>query len=1113
MDALATTLAALGLSQYLDAFRTADISLDVLHLLSEEDLKELGLSLGHRRKLLGAIERGLDEIAGAQRTTAPDGRIVGNNEAAVLRQISVLFCDIVNSTELTQRLDPELMADLLRKFSDTATVAITGMEGHIDRFVGDGVVAFFGYPLATEDAAERAVRAGLSLLAQIKAIGVPGTMETLSLRVAVGSGTVFFSGSTIQHGGVREPVISGEVLNLTSRLQSIAPVNGLVVSAETRILLRDLFELQNLGRFDLKGIGAPIVAWQVVREQSGGTRFEISQGGNVSPIAGREAEIALLQERWRSACQSEGQAVLISGEAGMGKSRIIQEIRRTVETGAPCFILRYQCSPFRRNTPFYPIAAQLQHASGIEDGDSVLVRAQKLQLLAALAGPCTDADMKVLEALLFNNAVPSDAIKDAVADEFKHEVARVFRSQLRGLAASRPVLMLVEDAHWMDPTTVEVLSDLLMDIHSLPVLVLVTMRPEFKPSWANITHVATLTLNNLSRRHAQEIIDRVAGRKLPNQLVDLIIANTDGIPLFVEELTKTVLEMGIVQERNGEFELTSQRTALTIPITLQDSLLARLDRHPAIKELAQVAAVIGREFTFDHLAALASSTGEALQAGIQELVRAELVYQRGAARRGTFVFKHALIQEAAYRTLISGRRQGLHARLAQFLIELSPEIGDTQPELIAHHFTEAGQADRAIQFWLRAGRQAARRSANEEAIGHLRQGLQCVPQLTDAGAQLAAELALQAEIGVPLIATRGYAAPDTVSAWERTRALAEKLGQEEDLLRATYGLWASQASVGETRKALQLSNRIVEAGDRRQDNGIRIVGMRVRGLTLHVMGMLERAKTDLRAATEIYEPNRHAQLGLQFGQNPRLAADAVLASVLWSQGYPASAADISEKTIEAAREFGHANTLAYALAYGACLVAMMRSDAEATLRLANQLISVARDSRLNLWETYGLAYKGWALYQMNSKDSEATQLFELARNGFQRAGSALYQPLFDAMIAIGTAPELDRIQRVHEAVMEAERREEVWCLPELLRQEAQLWRLNEDPVQANELLRRALEIAQKYQLRSLELRVVCDIVESDPEFDPHVLPQILQGFPEQEANADCRRAHALLMRA
>ncbi len=564
--------------------------------------------------------------------------------------------------------------------------------------------------------------------------------------------------------------------------------------------------------------------------------------------------------------------------------------------------------------------------------------------------------------------------------------------QLLGLASKQPVLLLVEDVHWIDPTTHELMSNTIVQLQRSAVLVLMTYRPEFHPEWANLSHVTTLALSGLPRRQAAALIEHVAGSKhLPVEVVEQILSKTDGIPLFIEELAKAIMELGILREEQGRFELAGPTTTFSIPDTLHNSLLARIERHPSIKELAQIGAVIGREFAFAHLSALASVKGEALDAAIRELLRAELVHERGPSR-STYVFKHALIQDAAYSTLVLARRQQLHAKCAEILQELSPEIGELQPELLAHHYTEAGKGELAAQFWLRAARRAAERSANLEAIAHARQGIRATAGIENPERRAELELALQLELGVPLIATEGYAAPDTSAAWERARTLAEQRGEQRQLVRALYGLWAMRCSIGETRVALGISDQLVEAGRQLADDGVEIVGHRVRGLTLHTLGDQDRGRQELETALTMYDADRHAGLGFQFGQDARVAATTILSSVCWVQGYPDTARQLSLANLERPEALSHTNSLAYALAYGACLVAMLRCDEAETARLADQLLAMAAKHNLRLWKAYGKAYKGWAITRLGNL-TEGSELLDDAIEGFSkrrfRAVSAL----------------------------------------------------------------------------------------------------------------------------
>jgi predicted ATPase/class 3 adenylate cyclase len=1108
MEELAAALGALGLGRYAEAFRAADVDVETLRLLTEDDLKEVGLSLGHRRKLLAAIAEG--RLAPPPGEAAPPAH-TGEQER---RQITVLLCDLVGSTELTERLDPEEMSRIIRQFQDSAAGAISRFDGFLDRFMGDAVLAFFGYPRAHEDAAERAVRTALAIAASIGEIAAPGG-GFMAVRVAIASGSAFF-GEMVEHGGVREPVVTGEVVNLAARLQTAAPVNGVVIAPQTRRLLRELFILDDLGLHDFKGIARPTRVWRVLGERHAGTRFEAVHGRVLFPIVGREAEIALLRERWHSARSGEGQVVLLSADAGMGKSRIAQVLRDDVagDGGGEHLVIRYQCSPYHRNSALYPMIAQLLYAARIRPDDAAEVRLQKLEALAEPGSP-PDA-IALLADLLSIPSAPRYKPPDLSPEERKRKTLQVLIAQLLALARRQPVLMLFEDAHWIDPTTQELLSQCIVHIQDAAVLMLVTYRPEFQPDWASLPHVTTLALSGLPRRQAMAMISQVTGgKRLPPELLNQILARTDGIPLFVEELAKAILELGILRDMGDRYELLSPLPTLTIPDTLHNSLLARLDRHPSTKELAQVGAVIGREFAFAHLSALASVKGDALHAALRDLLRTELVHQRGPANDATYVFKHALIQEAAYSTLLSARRQQLHAQCAAILQEISPQIAEQQPELLAHHYTEAGKTEEAVTHWMRAGRRAAERSANVEAVAHLRHGIHLIPGIADPLRRSEFELRSQLELGVPLIATEGYAAPVTLAAWERARALAEQRGEHRQLARTLYGLWAARASLGETRTALGLADRILEIGARIGDDGVEIVGHRVRALTVHVLGDLRAARAELEGVLALYAPERHSALRFEFGQDPRVAATAILSSVLWGLGHPGEAARMSLGNVERAAALGHANSLAYALAYGACLVAMLRGDPAETLRLANQLIEVATAHHLHLWKAYGDAYKGWALARQG--DSAAVMpLLDGAFGDFKRAGSVLYAPLALGVLgyALGRAGRHeDALARLCEAVAEAEWREETWCLPELLRLQARLaQRLGRED--AAPLLDRALGLARTRGMRSWEPRIACDRLafgrEGDARAAEAALRSALDAIPEQGDTPDRRRALALL---
>ncbi|MGH7155721.1 MAG: AAA family ATPase, partial [Acetobacteraceae bacterium] len=545
MSSIAAVLESIGLAQYAEAFVAADVDPSVLGLLTDDDLKELGLSLGHRRKLQAAVADGNVAAAMARAAEQPATPTALNETAEPeRRQITVLFCDLVGSTALTERLGPEEMGRVIRGFQDAAAGAIARFDGFVDRFTGDGVLAFFGFPRAYENAGERAVRAGFAIIDAVASLATPHN-EPVAVRVAVASGPVFI-GEIVAHGGAREHIVTGEVLNLAARLQGIAPVNGIAVSRETERLLRGLFEVEDLGPQEFKGIGRPVRVWRVLRERGALTRFEAAFGHGMSPLVGRDAEIAILKERWKSATLREGQAVLLSGEAGMGKSRIAQALREHIQD-QPHFVIRYQCSPFHRNSAFYPAIAQLQFAAGIAAGDAPAIKRDKLHALLRQSSDDIEAAAPLFASLLGLPAADPQAPFALGAEEQKRRTVQALLDQLLGLARQRPVLLLLEDAHWLDPTTYELMSEVILHIATHRVLLLVTFRPEFQHGWSGLAHVTSLALSRLPSWQAQGIIEHIAGGKqFPAELVEQVIAKTDGVPLFVEELVKAILDLGVL---------------------------------------------------------------------------------------------------------------------------------------------------------------------------------------------------------------------------------------------------------------------------------------------------------------------------------------------------------------------------------------------------------------------------------------------------------------------------------------------------------------------------------------------------------------------------------------
>jgi class 3 adenylate cyclase/pimeloyl-ACP methyl ester carboxylesterase len=730
-------LRSLGLGRYEEAFRANEVDAEVLPSLTAEDLTDIGVrAVGHRRKLVDAInalraDDALEEDRPDQFPPEPaaDPPPIRRSPDAERRQLTVMFCDLVGSTALSTRLDPEDLREVVGAYHRCAAEIVTRLEGHVAQYLGDGVLAYFGYPHAHENEAERAVLAALELIDGVRALR-PGMEPGLEVRVGIATGLAVI-GDLLREGAPDEGEAAvGETPNLAARMQGLALPGTIVISDPTRQLLGELFELADLGTQTIKGFAEPVRSWRVVGESAAEGRFEALHGGQLLPLLGREHELGLFLDRWEQATEGEGQVVLLSGEPGIGKSRILRALRERLAVEQYRALTHY-CSPYYTNTALYPLISMLERVSGLNRDDSGETQLSKLTALLSLSQTSLDEAVPLLAALL---SIPGDPALPPLRlspQRQKQRTLEILHEQLAGLAAVQPILSIYEDVQWADPSTLELL-DLLVDrVQNLPVLLVATSRSGFPARWTSYAHVSTLTLNRLPQRRASSMIDHLTvGKTLPPEVVDQILAKTDGIPLFVEELTKVVLESGLVRDLGDRFVLTGPLPPLAIPATLQDSLMARLDRLAPVKDVAQVGAAIGREFSYELLKAVAGRPEEDLHRALDQLVSAELIFRRGAPPAARYSFKHALVQDAAYESMLKARRRELHARIAQALVSESAGHVEASSEVIAEHFARAGWYDKAAERWLRAGEQAKAAYANREAVSHLHNCLDALERCT-----------------------------------------------------------------------------------------------------------------------------------------------------------------------------------------------------------------------------------------------------------------------------------------------------------------------------------------------------------------------------------------------
>jgi class 3 adenylate cyclase/predicted ATPase len=1103
---VAAWLRGLGLERYEQAFRENEIDWQALSKLTAEDLKDLGVVLGsHRRKLLDAIIALRGDIGPVSETTIAV-------PPAERRQLTVMFCDLVGSTALSAALDPEDLREVISAYHRAVAEVVGRFDGFVAKYMGDGVLVYFGYPRAHEDDAERAVRAGLGVIESVGRLDV----QSIELRARVGIATgLVVVGDLIGEASAQEQSVVGETPNLAARLQALADPSAVVIAAGTRRLVADLFEYRDLGAVEVKGIAEPVPAWQVLRPSAIVSRFEALRGPALSPLIGRDEEIELLLRRWARVKAGDGQVVLVSGEAGLGKSRITAALAERLHA-EPHTRLRYFCSPYYQDSALFPFIDQLGRASGFARDDMPAAKFEKLEALLALAAP-PDEDVAFLADLLSLPGSERYPLPNLSPQRKKERTLEALIRQLEGLAHQQPVVMVFEDAHWIDPTSRELLDLTVERVGSLPVLLIVTFRPEFLPPWTGQPQVSMLALNRLDRRDRTVLVEQIAsGKTLPDDVVSQIADRTDGVPLFVEELTKSVLESGLLREEKDRYVLDGALPAFAIPTSLNDSLMARLDRLASVRHVAQIGAAIGREFPYALLHAVSRPPEDELQAALGRLVASELVLQRGAPPEAVYTFKHALVQDAAHGSLLRSSRQQLHAQIAEALEAHSPELMDSQPEFLAQHYAEAGLVEKSVAYWGKAGQRSAARSAMAEAEAPFHKGLDQLALLPDNPERQRQELEFWIALGAVLQAVKGYAAPETGDAYARAGELWEQLGSPTEFLQVPYGQSRYHASRGELDLTQRLDEDLLRISRQRNDSAGLVLGHLSSGRNLRFAGRFAPSRSHLEAGLALYDPISHRALVHQAGIHPHVNAQAVLRIVLFCLGFPDKALAQSQAAIAEARRLTHPPSFASTLANGATLLSLVGDNA-ALSEWADQLVAVTNEQGFPYWGAQGTIYSGWVKVK-NGDVAEGISLLGACSAAFRGTGAELWMPYHIAFLA--RAYEIaDRVEEawtlLGEALQIADRTGERWFAAELNRHKGQLLLRQGRRKAAEELYRKALNIAEEQEAKLWELRAAASLARLRRDQDRSaeardLLAPVYGWFTEGFDTPDLKEAKALL---
>lgn len=994
-----------------------------------------------------------------------------DGDAAERRQLTIMFCDMVGSSALSTRLDPEEQRNVIAAFHACCANEVKSLGGMVAQYLGDGVLAYFGYPTAHENDAERAILAGLAI---VRAVGglKAACGGALQARIAVGSGVVIV-GDLIGHGVTQENAAIGETTNLVARLQAIAEPNSLVISPVTHRLVGALFDYRDLGRHTLKGFPNAVHVRQVLGASKVESRFDAQRQTNASPLLGRDEELDLIWRRWEQAKRGDGGVLLVTGEPGIGKSRLTRALQQRLGS-EPYTRLLYQCSPYHQDSALHPIIGQLIRTAGIERDDAPDTKLNKLELLLRRSNENPAEDMPLFAALLSIPGGDRYPVPTFTPQRIKERTLRSLLAHLKQLAAQQPVLMVFEDLHWVDPTSLELLSLAIDEIKHARILLLATARPEFTPPWPSHRHTSGVGLTRLDKADGEALVTGMTGAKsLPRELLDQILARTDGVPLFIEELTKTVLESGMLREADDHYELTGPLPPLAIPSTLHASLLARLDRLASVKDVAQIGAAIGREFTYALISAAAALPERDLNAALAQLVDAELIFQRGAPPDATYQFKHALVQDAAYASLVRSRRQQLHGFIARALVEQFPETAEIEPEIVAYHYAEAGLPDAAVEYWQRAGERAVRTSAYVEAVKHITNGIDLLQRLPSTMPRMRQELEFQIALGRACIASKGYGGSETGAAYARAYELSRLTGDTSHLPKILAGRAVYYQVRADVHQEQLAANELLAFARERRDAAGEMMAHRTLGNSLLHVGDLRGASAHLEEALRILGPQSPPVI---VGEDVRTAALAFFSMCLAFQGHVLAAEERAEEAIARARSLQDPHTVAFALAVG-CRTKCLLRDHKGLVQDVDRIHALAIEHSLKYFHAAATSYRGWAM-ALEGRFAEGSALLELGIEGFKADGIQFILPFHGAMLATAyqrTGRVENGLTLIGNLLEMVERTGVRYTEAELHHVRATLLVSSSNLNEAEEAFHRGLTVARQQQARIYELRIAASL--------------------------------------